>query len=57
MDTDPDNGWFLCCVGGWRRIVCVLDNLNHAALRRHRIKLLCVVHDRAIGLTWKQARS
>ena len=46
----------LCCMSGWRRVICVLDNANHGLLRG-RIRLLCVVHDRAIGLTWKQARS
>lgn len=47
----------LCCMGGWRRAVCIADNLNHAVLRQRHVKLLCVLHDRAIGLTWVQARS
>lgn len=47
----------LCCGRGWRRAVCLLDNANHAVLREHHIKFVCVVHDRAIGMTWKQARS
>lgn len=47
----------LCRTHGWRRVACALDNWQHVVLGRYRLRLLCDVHDLAIGLTWKEARS
>jgi hypothetical protein len=47
-----------CCVG-WRRVVCVLDNLQHALLDRAddpaRVGILCDLHDWMIGVPWRDA--
>lgn len=38
---------FFCCRGGWRRAVCILDNLLHAG--RIRSRRVCDLHDRLIA--------
>jgi hypothetical protein len=40
--------WNACCLGGWHRWICIADNLNHAALRRFRLRRLCDLHDQYI---------
>ena len=50
----------LACCKGWRRLVCVADNLNHRVRGRSdsaaRVGILCDLHDRAIGLSWSEIR-
>lgn len=49
-------GWSLCCMGGLRRVLCWLDNVNHEYLGS-RLRLVCDVHDRALtGMTLREVR-
>ena len=61
--TEPEDdslGSFICC-NGWRRVLCVLDLVQHRVLGcsgdARNIGLICDLHDWAIGMTWKEARS
>lgn len=36
---------FFCCLDGWRRVVCVLDNIQHKLPHRLQSKRLCDLHD------------
>lgn len=61
--ADPEDdslGSFICC-NGWRRSICAVDLLQHRILRRvddaRSIGIICDLHDWAIGMTWKEARS
>lgn len=49
--------WFLCCMGGWRRVLCWLDNVNHEHLGS-RVRIVCDLHDRALtGMTLREVRT
>jgi hypothetical protein len=37
-----------CCLGGWRRLVCIADNLQHAIPGPVWFPALCNWHDRLI---------
>lgn len=53
MSGAARGSWLLCCMGGWRRLLCVLDNVNHEYLG-NRLKRVCDLHDRAIVGWWQR---